>query len=180
MPVYIVLLRAVNVGGTGRLPMPAFKNACERAGLRDVSTYVASGNLVCASDGGPTTVHDIVSGVVRDEFGLTKNETFVRTAAEWEAIVAGNPFPDAARDRPNTIQLHLFDGMPVAKGLDSFVGPERIHLADMRIYIDYPNGIGRSKLTQAVLDRALRVPSTGRNWNTVLRLMNMARATAAT
>jgi uncharacterized protein (DUF1697 family) len=178
MAAFVVLLRAVNVGGTAPVPMPAFRAACEQAGLQNPSTHLASGNLVCRSDAEPAEVRAIVATILEKSFQLTGDRVFVRSLQQWEDIAAGNPFPDAAADRPGALQVHVFDDKTPPGALDGFTGPERIHVSDQRLYIDYPNGIGRSKLTQAVLDRALRVPSTGRNWNTVLRLRDKARSTA--
>ena len=179
MTIFVVLLRAVNVGGTGTLPMAAFRAACEEAGLRNVSTYIASGNMVCSSTESPTTLRDDVLRVVRDRFGLLKNEPIVRTAEEWAEVVVRNPFANAVSERPKFLHVHFFHQPPSAdaiSGLTRLAGTERLHLDGRQLYVDYAAGIGRSKLTPAVLDRWVRLPWTARNWNTIQTLSAMAHA----
>ena len=182
MSVYIALLRAINVSGTGKLPMQAFKIACEAAGLRRVSTYIASGNLVFDSDDTPAAVKSMVAGLLRDRFGLVGNHTLIRTPDALARVIALNPFADAAIERPNQLLVNFLDGMPPANAaevLAGFTGPERVHLDGDHLYIDYVEGIARPKLTPAFLAKALRVPATARNWNTTNKLLAMARALGA-
>ena len=182
MTVFIALLRAVNVGGTGKLPMPALKAACEEAGLCRVSTYIASGNVVFDTGKSAAAVKALITDLLRDRFGLTKNHTLIRTPRQLAKVIAGNPFAAAAAKRPNLLMVSFLDGPPqpgAADALAAYAGPERLHLADDHLYIDYAEGVARSKLTPAFLDRALQVPATGRNWNTTNRLLEMARALEA-
>ena len=179
MAVFIALLRAINVGGTGKLPMTALKAACEAAGLNRVSTYIASGNLVFASDKSAAAVKTVIADLLRDRFGLTKTHAFIRTPDELARVIAGNPFADAAAERPNLLMVNFLGGRPqagTADALGAFGGPERLHLDGDHLYVDYAKGVARSKLTPAFLDKALKVPATGRNWNTVNKLLDMARA----
>jgi uncharacterized protein (DUF1697 family) len=179
MTVFIALLRAVNVGGTGKLPMKELKAACEEAGLTEVSTYVVSGNIVFASDKSAAAVKTSITDLLRKRFGLAKNHTLIRTPKDLAKAIARNPFADAAAKRPNRLVISFLDGLPqagAAAALAAFDGPERVHLDGEHLYIDYAEGIGRSKLTPAFLDRALQVPATGRNWNTANKLLEMARA----
>ncbi|MGL4291876.1 MAG: DUF1697 domain-containing protein [Phreatobacter sp.] len=179
MAAFIALLRAINVSGTGKLPMKELKAACEAAGLTRVSTYIASGNIVFDSDKSVAEVKSLVAGVLRDQFGLTKNHTLIRTPAELARVIAANPFADAAVARPNLMLVSFLDGVPAdgaAAALATHPGPERLHLDGSHLYVDYREGVGTSKLTPAFFDRALKVPATGRNWNTVNTLLKMARA----
>ncbi len=177
MAVFIALLRAVNVGGTGRLPMKDFRAACERAGLRKVSTYIASGNLVFESDLAADAVKTLIAGVLRDEFALVKNHTLIRTPGDLAAAIGGNPFADAARERPNLLMVAFLDGEPpagAAQALAAYEGPERLHLDGDRLYIDHTAPRLRTRLAP-FLEKALKVPATSRNWNTVNKLLAMAR-----
>src|SRR6202140_1304472 len=88
MAVFIALLRAVNVGGTGKLPMQDLKAACEKAGLERVSTYIASGNLVFETDKSALTVKTLITQLLRDRFGLTKNHTLIRTPRNLAKVIA--------------------------------------------------------------------------------------------
>ncbi len=181
MAVFVALLRAVNVGGTGKLPMQDLKAACEKAGLERVSTYIASGNLVLETDKPAPAVKALITQLLRDRFGLTKNHTLIRTPRSLASVIAGNPFAAAATQRPNRLMVNFLDGPPpagFADALAAYRGPERLRLAGEHLYIDYAQGMARSKLRQ-FLDRALKVPTTARNWNTINRLLEMARALEA-
>ncbi len=179
MAVFIALLRAINVSGTGKLPMKELKAACEEAGLSQVSTYIASGNLVFGSDKSAAAVKTLITDLLRDRFRLAKNHTLIRTQRDLAKVIAGNPFADAAAERPSLLVVNFLDGLPhagAADALANFGGPERLHLDGEHLYVDYAVGIGRSKLTPAFLEKALKVPVTGRNWNTTNKLLEMARA----
>jgi uncharacterized protein (DUF1697 family) len=178
MAVFIALLRAVNVGGTGRLPMQELKAACAEAGLGRVSTYIASGNVVFETDKSAPAAKSLLTELLRDRFGLTRNHTLIRTPHSLAAVIAGNPFAAAATERPNWLMVNFLDGLPpagVADALRAYRGPEQLRLDGAHLYIDYAQGVARSKLT-AFLDKTLQVPATGRNWSTTNRLLEMARA----
>jgi uncharacterized protein (DUF1697 family) len=94
-------------------------------------------------------------------------------------VVARNPFVDAAAERPNLLMIAFLDGLPhagAAAALAAFEGPERMHLDGDHLYVDYAQGVARSRLTPAFLDKALKVAATARNWNTANTLLKMARA----
>jgi uncharacterized protein (DUF1697 family) len=177
--VFIALLRAINVGGTGKLPMKDLKAACEKAGLEQVSTYIASGNIVFASEKSEAAVKSLIAGLLRDRFGLTKNHTLIRMPKDLAKVIARNPFVAAAKARPNLLMVNFLDSRPptgAAAALAAYDGPERLHLDGDHVYVDYGEGVARSKLTPAFLDKALKVAATGRNWNTTNKLLEMARA----
>ena len=181
MAVFIALLRAVNVGGTGKLPMQDLKAACEKAGLERVSTYIASGNLVFETDKSAPAVKTLITQLLRDRFGLTKNHTLIRTPRSLASVIAGNPFAAAATQRPNLLMVYFLDGPApagFADALSAYRGPERLRQDGEHLYVDYAEGMGRSKLTP-FLDKALKAPATARNWNTTNRLLEMARALEA-
>src|ERR1700688_3585372 len=110
MAVFIALLRAVNVGGTGKLPMQDLKAACEKAGLERVSTYIASGNLVFETDKSAPAVKTLITQPLRDRFGLTKNHTLIRPPRNLARVIAGNPFAAAPTQRPNLLMVYFLDG----------------------------------------------------------------------
>ena len=172
-------MRAVNVGGTGKLPMKDFKSACEEAGLLKVSTYIASGNLLFDHDGTADQAREIVTQVLRDRFGLVKNHAIIRTPDQLAKALDANPFADAAAERPKQLLLHFLGGSPPAGALEklkALTGPERLHLDGVHLYVDFIDGVAKSKLTPAVLDRMLSVPAPARNWNTANTLLELARA----
>ena len=180
MAVHIALLRAINVSGTGKLPMKELRIACEAAGLRRVETYIASGNLVFESPLSADEVRDVVARVLQEKFGLTKNHTIIRSPAQLAAAIAANPFADAARERPSSLLLTFLEAVPPdpaasAQILATWSGPERIHLDGDHLYVDFVAGVGTSKLTPAFGERALKVAGTARNWNTSQKLLEMAK-----
>jgi uncharacterized protein (DUF1697 family) len=167
MPVFILLLRAVNVGGTGKLPMADLKRLCEQAGFRKVRTYIASGNVVAERNGSESEAKAALEAELRAYAGKPVG-AIVRTAAEMAEVVVNNPFPDRAANGAVAIFL---DRAPPSGALKDIKGQanEEIRLGAREIYVDYPDGIGRSKL---------RIPAardgTARNMNTVAKLAAMA------
>jgi uncharacterized protein (DUF1697 family) len=167
MNAYVALLRAVNVGGTGKLPMSDLKALCERAGLQRVRTYIASGNVVFASREPEARVKAALETALEAYAGKPVG-VLVRTAAEMVGVVAGNPFPDASPSQ--TVAIFL-DESPPRDALERATGraDEEMRLGTREIYVYYGDGMGRSKL---------KIPAardgTARNINTVTKLAEMA------
>ena len=167
MTKYIALLRAVNVGGTGKLPMTVLKSMCNEAGFGRVETYIASGNVVFESKAAPLGVKAALEARLLAYAGKPVG-VVVRTASEMAAVLEANPFPEA--EPKNTYAIFL-DERPPNDALDHAVGQtvERMFLGDREIFIHYANGMGRSKL---------QIPAarmgTARNMNTVAKLAAIA------
>ena len=182
MKTYVALLRAVNVGGTGKVPMEELRQHLTTAGLESVETYIASGNVVFQSELSVSHQCEIIDGILHQHFGLTGKRATIRDAVQLQRLVKHNPYTSAAAARPNLLHVHFLmqhprDGADVA--LTSFKGPERMRLDGDILYIDYPNGAGQSQLTPRFLEQALGTVGTSRNWNTVLKLAEMANAAKA-
>ena len=164
---YIALLRAVNVGGTGKLPMAALKAMCCDAGFARVETYIASGNVVFESTAAASSVKAALEGRLRAYAGKPVG-VVVRSALEMMAVLDANPFPDAEPRYAYTIFL---DAPPPADALAHVTGlhDEQMRLGEREIFVHYGSGMGRSKL---------KIPAakagTARNMNTVARLAEMA------
>ena len=182
MSVFIALLRAVNVGGTGKLPMKELKAACEAAGLLKVRTYIASGNLVFESALSAARVKDLIAKILAEQFGLTKNHTIIRTPEQLAAAIEAGPFADSVAVKPAGVMLQFLEAAPpdpaAAREALAKWGPERLHLDGDHLYVDYTTGPGAAdtKLTPAFLERTLKVAGTARNWNTAQKLLEMARS----
>jgi uncharacterized protein (DUF1697 family) len=167
MYVYIALLRAVNVGGTGKLPMDELKSICARCGFRDVQTYIASGNVVLECDGSEAEVKKALESRLARHAGKPVG-VMVRTPAEMAAVAKRNPFPGAPGNRTAAIFL---DAAPPRDTLATITGrkDEEVVLGTREIYVLYGADMGRSKL---------RIPAaaagTARNLNTVAKLAEMA------
>jgi uncharacterized protein (DUF1697 family) len=167
MPVFILLLRAVNVGGTGKLAMSDLRRLSEKAGFRAVRTYIASGNVVAERDGSESQAKAALEAELKTYAGKPVG-AIVRTGAEMAEVVALNPFPDRAADR--TVAIFL-DHAPTPDTLSGIKGQanEELRLGAREIYVHYPDGIGRSKLAIP----AARM-GTARNIATVAKLAAMA------
>ncbi len=180
---WVGLLRGVNVGGHNKVPMAELRAGLTESGFGDVASYIASGNLVFRADDGPAddiaaTIHDVIA----DRFGLDI-AVVVRTADQLATVVAANPFAELAEAEPKAVQC-FFTSSPVgADALDDVdqerFAPDRATAAAGELFAAYPEGMARSKLTTAVLDRVAGGPTTGRNWNTVRKLDEMARQLTA-
>ena len=168
MTAYIALLRAVNVGGTGKLPMTELAAMCEAAGFAKVKTYIASGNVVFTSSKSEAAVKAALEKAMEKYAGKPVG-VMVRSAAEMAAVGEDNPFADA----PGNRVVAIFLDEPPAKDsieLATNVDGEEMALGKREIYVRYTDlGIGGSKL---------KIPAakagTARNMNTVAKLAEMA------
>jgi uncharacterized protein (DUF1697 family) len=180
MNIQIALLRAVNVGGTCKLPMADLRKLAERIGLTDVRTLIQSGNLVFdAGKRSPVASEALLEKACAAEFGL-KTDIYVRTPTELDQIITGNPFGKETKDAPAFLHVLFMREAPPAvafKALQSKIkGRETVKAGGRHAYIFFPDGAGASKLTAAVLARHLGTPGTARNWNTVTKLAAMTHA----
>jgi uncharacterized protein (DUF1697 family) len=178
MAALICLLRGVNVGGHNKLKMDALRELCESLELRNVQTYVQSGNVVFdAPVKGLETLGGRLASAIEKSFGFRPG-IVLRTAAELEQTIARNPFAGRAEVEPNKLLVVFFDAEPEA-GKVAALKPadEEFHHAGRELYIYFPKGQGQSKLSFAPFDRgAAKVVWTGRNWNTITKLLEMATA----
>jgi uncharacterized protein (DUF1697 family) len=167
MTSFVALLRAVNVGGTGKLPMSDLKAFCEELGFGNVRTYIASGNVVFESRKSEAAIKAALEKQLQAYAGKPVG-ALVRTAAEMAQVLADNPFPKAA---PNRSMAVFLDRAPPADTLAGIRGQrdEEIRLGRREIYIHYGQGMGSSKLVVAAAKSG-----TARNMNTVATLARMA------
>jgi uncharacterized protein (DUF1697 family) len=169
MAAYIALLRAVNVGGTGKLPMSDLRTLCKRAGFSKVLTYIASGNVVFECRMTEEQVKTGLETALAAYAGKTVG-VLIRTAAEMAEVLASNPFPDAPPSR--TVAIFL-DESPPSDSLERITDrdSEEVRLGNREIYVRYGENMGRSKL---------KIPAakagTARNLNTVSTLADLAAA----
>lgn len=167
MAAWIALLRAVNVGGTGKLAMSELKTMCEELGFKSVKTYIASGNVVFESRKSEAAIKIALERRL-DGYAGKPVGVLVRSAAEMAQVLADNPFPKLA---PNRTAALFLDRAPPADALDDVRGQknEKIKLGRREIYVHYGDGMGSSKL---VIPAAKS--GTARNMNTVATLAKMA------
>jgi uncharacterized protein (DUF1697 family) len=171
---WIALLRGINVGGKNKLPMKELAAACTKLGCRDVRTYIQSGNVVFAAE--KAVADRFAAGLQRRieaEFGL-RVPVVLRSAAQLRAAVAGNPFVADGVAEPELHVAFLADAPAKAAvaALDAKRSPgDSFLVAGREVYLHLPNGVARSKLTNAWFDAQLDTTSTIRNWRTVLTLL---------
>ena len=176
---HVALLRGINLGKR-RLPMQELARIFEQAGAADVRTYIQSGNVVYRAGAAlARRVPALVEAAIAERFGFDA-PVVTRTAAEMAAIVRANPYADEAAAEPKSVHVAFLKDRPAARAVSSLdpdrSPPDTFLVRGSEVYLHYPNGAGRSKLTNPWLDARLGTVSTSRNWRTVTTLEEMARA----
>jgi len=163
MTAYVALLRAVNVSGTGKLPMAELKAMGEACGFDSVRTFIASGNLLFTSERGEAAVRKRIGEQVDKFFGRNV-PVFIRSGKEMAEVARRNPFSD---DQPNRSYAHFIDEVPIEAMLDEArdASGERLALGPRVIYVSYGQGIGTTKLKLPAVKQG-----TARNMNTVAKI----------
>jgi uncharacterized protein (DUF1697 family) len=178
MAVIISMLRGVNVGGHNKIKMEALRALYESLKLRDAQTYVQSGNVIFRTD-----ERDMARLAKRIEDGIERKfgfrpDVILRTTAEIRDVVARNPFAKRRGIEPSKLLVSFLASHPGAEAREKVLqlqcDPAELQIDDREVYIYFPNGIGRSKLSLARLEKTLKVPGTGRNWNSVTKMLDMA------
>jgi uncharacterized protein (DUF1697 family) len=179
LPIYLALLRGINVGGHKPVAMADLRELLTALGFADARSVLQSGNLIgrCAART-PARLERLLEMEAQKRLGL-RTDFFVRSAEEWQTIVARNPFHKEAERDPGHLVVVFLKDPPEAKDLKSLqaaiLGPEIVRADGRHAYIVYPNGMGRSRLTHALIEKKLGTRGTGRNWNTVLKLAAFAK-----
>lgn len=178
----IALLRGINVGGRNSVLMVDLRSLCGEIGWRNVRTYIQSGNVVFDADDMPADCEEMFEQAVETRFGLSI-PIIVRSTAQWEAYIEGNPFIEAAEEEPNRVMLALPKKTPepTAASLlqERARDGERVAQADDVLWIHYPAGAGKSKLSPSLIDRLVGSPVTSRNWRTVLKVAGLVGLNAS-
>ncbi len=182
MPTYIALLRAVNVGGTGKLPMADFRKLLQGLGFKNVQTYIQSGNAVFEAPGPSAKVSAAIAAGLRKLMGAPV-DVILRTHDDLTRVLAANPFAAEAAADGARVAVAFLAGQaspaaePALRAIQEKYpqSGDRFHLAGDHIYFHFPQGAGQTRLVGKTVDRAIGVPGTGRNWNTVLKLHQMSK-----
>ena len=169
MAIYVGLLRAVNVGGMGKLPMDGLRRLCEECGFGSVRTYIASGNVVFDAEAPEAEVQAQLQSALQDYAGRPV-DVLVRSGEEMAAVLAANPYAERA---PNLVHVTFLNEPPLVDALAGVSGRANEEIAKGRreLYVFYPQGQGSSKLKLPVVKTG-----TARNINTVAKLAEMAAA----
>ena len=180
MTVFIALLRAVNLAGLSKVGMGDLRDLVTTLGFDDARTFLQSGNVVFSGRArSSAALEDALTKEVAKRLRVS-TDFFVRTAEEWSDVVAGNPFKKEAKSNPGHLLLAVLKDAPDKKAAAALItaipGRETLRVKGRHAYIVYPDGVGRSKLTMALIEKKLGTRATARNWNTVLKLAAAAPA----
>ena len=174
----IALLRAINVGGRKKIAMSDLRELLAQLGFAGARSLLQTGNLVFRSDEHKgDALERLLEAQIEKRLDL-RTDFFVRSAKQWQEVIASNPFPEEAERDPSHLVAIFLKDAPAAKDVRTLRaairGSEIIRGAGKQVYVFYPNGIGRSRLTNAFIEHKLRTSGTGRNWNTILKVGALA------
>ena len=178
MPVLISMLRGVNVGAHNRIKMDALRAIYESLRLEEPRTYVQSGNIIFRTKEKNTVqlAKKIQSAIERA--CKCRSEVILRTTDELKKAIAANPFAARRDIEPGKLLVTFLATEPGREAHASLVAfkdyPEEIHLKGRELYIYFPNGAGKSKLPWSQVERLLKVTGTARNWNSVVKILEIA------
>ncbi len=181
MTPYIALLRGINVAGKNKLPMAELKTLSRGLELNAVETYIQSGNMVFTAGVGAATIAAWLKGAIQDQFGYDV-PVQVWSAADWDIMKTANPFAgDKYLDAAHLHVTLLEKGVDEAQAtgvLATINTTDRFHVIGRAVYLFCPQGYGRTKLTNGVIEKKLGTSATTRNWRTVGILGDMVSALA--
>jgi uncharacterized protein (DUF1697 family) len=177
MPMHVALLRGINVGGHNLVGMSDLRNLLGKLGFADAKSLLQSGNLVFRSNRlAGEKLELFLEAETAKQLKVTA-DYLVRTADEWRAIIAKNPFPEVAERDPSHLLVMCLKAAPAkkdVKALEAAIrGPEIVRAVGRQLYLVYPAGIGRSKLTGILIENKLKTRGTARNWNTMQKLAQL-------
>jgi uncharacterized protein (DUF1697 family) len=176
LPGVVALLRGINVGGRNRVPMAELRALCADLGWPSVRSYIQSGNLVMAAVEPAPELEARLEQAIPARFGITV-PVIARSADMWRGYTEANPFPRAAAAAPNLVMLALSKRPPADDAVEALRdradAGERVERVGDAIWIDYREGVARSRVAPSQLDRWVGSPVTTRNWRTVLALREM-------
>jgi uncharacterized protein (DUF1697 family) len=175
MPLYVALLRGVNVG-QNILRMDRLREVCSEMGLKNVRTYVQSGNVVFEGQGSATHWSQALERGLAGETRLPVT-VIVRTAAEIAKVLAENPFQNSKEIDATRLHVTFLEDAPEKSAVEALgkvkAGVDRFGWVGKQIYLHCPDGYGRTKLSNSVIEKILSLRATTRNWNTVNKLHDM-------
>ena len=183
MRVLVSMLRGVNVGGHNKIKMEALRALFESLGLRDAQTYIQSGNVIFRSDERDLDcLAERIGDAILRRFGFRPG-VVVRTCSDLRSAIARNPFAARPGMEPSRLVVTFLSGDPDQEARDKVlaikVGPEELRISGRELYIYFPNTIGQSKLSLALVEKTLKTSGTGRNWGTVTKLRDLAEGLEA-
>jgi uncharacterized protein (DUF1697 family) len=178
MAVIISMLRGVNLGGHNRVKMDALRALYEALGLRGAQTYVQSGNVIFRTEGRDLMrLHKRLENGIERSFGF-RSDVIFRTPSELREVIARNPFAARRSIDPSKLAVTFLARDPGPEAREKVLAikaePEELRIEARELYIYFPNGMARPKLSWPLLEKTLKTSGTSRNWNTVTKLLEMA------
>jgi len=175
---YIAMLRGINVSGHKTIKMQDLRTLCNKLGYRNVQTYVQSGNIVFETrKGTPANLSKQISKAIHDAYGFDV-PAFIRTLEEMQRIISANPFLKEKNIDQSKLHVTFLSETPQADSLRELgkvpAGQDRFHTVHNEIYLHCPNGYGRTKLSNTMIEKTLSVAATTRNWRTSNTLLEIA------
>ncbi len=178
MSVVISMLRGVNLAGHRKVQMSELKALYESLGLGNVQTYINSGNVIFKTSGRDLTrLGKKIEDAIESRFGF-RSDVILRTPAEMREVIARNPFASRPDLEPSRMAVSFLAGEPSREAVEKVLAikaePEELRISGRELYLYFPNGMARPKLSMALVERTLKTPGTSRNWNTVRKLLELA------
>jgi uncharacterized protein (DUF1697 family) len=178
MAVIVSMLRGINVGGHNPIKMEALRALYESLGLREAQTYVVSGNVIFRTkERNLTSLAKRIEDAIERSFGF-RAPVILRTTSELRDVVARNPFRTRRGIEPSKLLVMFLAGYPAAEALEQVpkikADPEELHVDGREVYMYFPNGLARPKLSWVTVEKKLKTFGTGRNWNSVTKLLEIA------
>lgn len=174
---HIALLRGINVGGKNKVPMKDLVSLCVELGWGPVRTCLQTGNIVFTTDQRASSSEALLEGAIESQFGFAI-PVICRTASQFANVLEECPLSESVAKDPSRVILYL-SKRPILKSVLSDLRPlaqanEQVCFNTQALWIHFPNGVGRSKLTPKAIDRAVGSAATGRNWRTALKIGELA------
>src|SRR5262245_4267380 len=178
MPVLACFLRGINVGGHAKIKMDALRALFLSLRFEEPQTYVQSGNIVFkTSERNLDLMANRIKQAVTKKFACSP-EIILRTVAELRAVMSNNPFAKRKNIEPAKLHVFFLAGQPAKNAVENLeqlaIQPDEVHLIGLYLFIYFPHGVGKSKMPWGRLDKALQTPGTGRNWNSVTKVLEIA------
>jgi uncharacterized protein (DUF1697 family) len=180
MPVFISLLRGVNVGGHNKIKMDTLRSLYESLGFSNPQTYIQSGNIVFVTKERNT---GLLTKKIQDAIEKTfdfRPAIILRSANELRSAIAASPFAKRKEIEPSKLLVTFLAAVPAPEALVAALkiktDPEELRIVGSEAFIYFPNGMARPKMSWPAIERALKTTGTGRNWNTVIKLLEIAES----
>lgn len=178
MPIFVSMLRGVNVGGHNKIKMEDLRSLCEGLKLTRVKTHLQSGNVIFqTSDRNPAALANKLQACIYRKCGFRPG-IILRTIPEMREVIARNPFAKRKGIEPGKLAVVFLEQEPAAGArqalLQMDIAPEELHVVGSHLYDYFPNGQGRPRLSWAEAGKILSMVTTARNWNTVTKLLELA------